>query len=425
MKIKISVLFVLSLMFFSTGIYTQWVTVSIGTTKHLNSIHSPNINYVYAVGDSGYIRVSSSGGSVYTDRSINLFVKLNSVEGFNSNTVYVCGDQGVIFKSTNAGVNWVGIAPGITTLNYMDLDFINASTGIVVGQQRRFAYTVNGGTNWISGQMNTPGSLNLNSTCVQMTDSTTFFVASSDTLISGFYYSYIYRSTNSGVTFTNNYTHSSTTRTGFIDMQFINQNTGFAASTNGTILKTTNGGNNWSIQSAIYTTQIKTFFFANDLTGYAVGDNYTYKKTTNGGANWYLQNSAANIVMNDNFFNNVNEGYVAGNGGYIMKTATGGGSFVGINQNGTEIPNTYSLSQNYPNPFNPTTNISFDIPSASNVNLRVYNILGAEVKVLANLHLSAGKYDVQFDASELPSGTYFYRLTSSNFSETKKMILIK
>jgi len=425
MKIKLSVVCFLSLLCITAGAYSQWVTVSIGTTKHLNSVQSPNIGYVYAVGDSGYIRVSTSGGSVYVDRSYNVSSKLNSVEGFNSNHVYVCGDQGVIIKSSNAGLNWVNVAPGTSTLNYLDLDFLNITSGIVVGQQRRFAYTVNGGTNWISGQMNTPGSLNLNSTCVQMPDSATFFVASSDTLISGMYYSYIFRSTNSGTTFTSNYTHVASTRVGFIDLQFINRNTGYAAATNGSLLKTTNGGNNWIQLGTVFTNFARTFHFANDLTGYAVGDNNIYKKTTNGGVNWYLQNTAANITMNDNFFVSVNEGYVVGSGGFIMKTGTGGGSFVGLEQTGNEIPNDFSLSQNYPNPFNPSTNISFDIPVASNVRLAVYNILGKEVMLMANEILSAGKYNVSLDASDLPSGTYFYRLEAGSFTAIKKMILIK
>jgi len=108
-----------------------------------------------------------------------------------------------------------------------------------------------------------------------------------------------------------------------------------------------------------------------------------------------------------------------------MVTVTGGGSFVGLNPVGNEIPKDFSLSQNYPNPFNPSTNISFDIPKASFVKLTLYNILGTEVKVMTNEYLTAGKYSINADASELPSGTYFYRITAGTFSDTKKMILVK
>lgn len=90
-----------------------------------------------------------------------------------------------------------------------------------------------------------------------------------------------------------------------------------------------------------------------------------------------------------------------------------------------EKPNEYKLSQNYPNPFNPTTTIEFSIVEPSEVELTVYNILGKEVSNLVDKNLSAGSHEVQFDASELPSGVYFYTLRTDDFMNTKKMILIK
>jgi hypothetical protein len=83
------------------------------------------------------------------------------------------------------------------------------------------------------------------------------------------------------------------------------------------------------------------------------------------------------------------------------------------------------LNQNYPNPFNPTTTISFTIPSTSNVSLKVFNILGKEVATLVNESKSAGNYSINFNASGLSSGVYFYQLTTDNFTSTKKFILMK
>lgn len=97
----------------------------------------------------------------------------------------------------------------------------------------------------------------------------------------------------------------------------------------------------------------------------------------------------------------------------------------------SNIPEKYSLSQNCPNPFNPATNIRFDITKPGLVRLVVYDITGAEVASVVNSRLNAGSYNIDFDASGLPSGTYFYRITAgdpstgSGFTETKKMILIK
>jgi hypothetical protein len=103
--------------------------------------------------------------------------------------------------------------------------------------------------------------------------------------------------------------------------------------------------------------------------------------------------------------------------------------FIGYSSNITEnnsvIPEVYSLDQNYPNPFNPATTISYSIPKAGNVTLKVFNVLGQEVKTLANGFQQAGKYTVTFDASSLTSGVYFYSISSENYNQVKKMLLLK
>ena len=93
----------------------------------------------------------------------------------------------------------------------------------------------------------------------------------------------------------------------------------------------------------------------------------------------------------------------------------------------TELPaiNEYALNSNYPNPFNPTTQISYQLPENSFVNLVVYNSLGQKVAELVNQHQSVGQYTVKFDASNLPSGVYIYKLQAGEFSSVKKMLLTK
>lgn len=89
------------------------------------------------------------------------------------------------------------------------------------------------------------------------------------------------------------------------------------------------------------------------------------------------------------------------------------------------IPENYSLSQNYPNPFNPTTKIDFSLPVSGLVTLKVFNILGQEVATLMNSEMKAGNYSVDFDASKLSSGVYFYKLQAGSFTQTQKLSLIK
>ncbi len=88
-------------------------------------------------------------------------------------------------------------------------------------------------------------------------------------------------------------------------------------------------------------------------------------------------------------------------------------------------PFNYSLEQNYPNPFNPSTTIEYSIPQSGLVTLKVFNVLGKEVATLVNGQNDAGNHKVEFDASALNSGVYFYKIESGSFAETKKMILLK
>lgn len=99
--------------------------------------------------------------------------------------------------------------------------------------------------------------------------------------------------------------------------------------------------------------------------------------------------------------------------------------FVGINPLGNDVPKTFSLHQNYPNPFNPTTNIRFDLPKSGNVKMTVYDISGRLVTTLVDGIYSSGTYNVDFDAKELASGIYFYKVEAVGYISIRKMILVK
>jgi hypothetical protein len=100
-------------------------------------------------------------------------------------------------------------------------------------------------------------------------------------------------------------------------------------------------------------------------------------------------------------------------------------SLQNINLENESLPTTYDLAQNYPNPFNPTTMISYSLPKANHVTLKVYDLLGRVVALLVNEIKPQGRHNVQFNASSLASGIYFYRLQAGNFVETKKLVIAK
>jgi aminopeptidase N len=106
----------------------------------------------------------------------------------------------------------------------------------------------------------------------------------------------------------------------------------------------------------------------------------------------------------------------------VIKTAS---LVVGINENEGQIPANYELKQNYPNPFNPVTNIDYSIPKNSEVKLTVYDMTGKEISVLVSEFKQAGRYTVSYNAEKKASGVYYYKLQAGDFTEVKKMILVK
>lgn len=141
------------------------------------------------------------------------------------------------------------------------------------------------------------------------------------------------------------------------------------------------------------------------------GSTYYFKRWLGGGAGSYTgTNPSFQINSVNNFINQI----------ALFDTID-----VGINQIGMEIPAKYELSQNYPNPFNPSTTVKFNLPKAGDVTLKLYDALGKEVDNLYTGFLSAGYYQINFNASSLSSGVYFYRFVSENYTDIKRMVLVK
>ena len=122
--------------------------------------------------------------------------------------------------------------------------------------------------------------------------------------------------------------------------------------------------------------------------------------------------------------------------GYIILTSNASGSpdSLAVNGKGETLTNinnnpstplSFSLSQNYPNPFNPSTKIKYELPVASKVTIKIYDILGREVTTLVNKSQNAGRYEIEFNANNLPSGVYIYQIRANEFISARKLMLIK
>jgi hypothetical protein len=209
----------------------------------------------------------------------------------------------------------------------------------------------------------------------------------------------------------------------YFGLYFTSPDTGYAVSNGARIRKTTNAGQTWINQTPIGSVIYRSVYFTDINTGYVVGGS-SIVKTTNGGANWYPQNSGVIVGLESVFFVNPNTGWVVGDGGTILKTTDGGGP-VGIEPTANGIPKDFSLGQNYPNPFNPVTRFKVQIPKFAAVKIIVHDVLGQEIAVIVDEQLYPGAYEFEFDGSDLPSGVYFYQLTTGDYKESRKIVLSK
>ncbi len=167
------------------------------------------------------------------------------------------------------------------------------------------------------------------------------------------------------------------------------------------------------LNTSIFMLKQFSYYTSNPMdTAYAYGVNFTVKNGEKFRFRiypWYKSSSASNSKYF--LMQNVS----------ISGTTTPATSVESVDQ----IPTEFSLAQNYPNPFNPSTNISYSLNKAGMTKLTVYNIIGQEITTLVNDYKNAGNYSVTFNATNLPSGMYIYRLISGEQSMTRKMLLIK
>ncbi len=403
---------IITISLFNNLTYSQWVQTTSGTSNFLTSVQCITNTINYAAGFGGTVLKSTNSGQTWqtlTSPSASNINKIFFPATGTASTGWVASNG--VYKSTNAGVNWV---QQITTGSYTDLDFIDLNTGFAVFS-RTVSKTTNGGSIFTSS--NYTSNTAINASKIMCLAGQTVMILGVDNANDT---TFVFKSTNLG----NTWTQIFRTPGVFFDMKFLSLNTGMMCGDNGLIKRTTNGGTSWNTITTSVSTDLLGLNMASSSVFYMVGSGGVILKSTNVGVNWFTQTCPVTANLRAiNVFAADDKGILVGAGGTILRTTNGGiTSFV---QTGNEIPQSFSLEQNYPNPFNPQTTFSFSIPNPEYVQLKVYDLLGREAAVLVNENLQPGKYSVTFNASALPSGTYFYRMTAGGFSEVKKMILIK
>ncbi|MBC8043844.1 MAG: VCBS repeat-containing protein [Rhizobacter sp.] len=199
-----------------------------------------------------------------------------------------------------------------------------------------------------------------------------------------------------------------------------------AVGVGGTILRSDDGGQSWISlsQSLNVYSDLQGVDMVDQNTWYVCGEHGIIYKTTNAGATWRQQASQTTQTMNAMVILPGGGGAIVGDYGTVFRF--GNGSLAtGGDQPTSVAPAAFTLSQNYPNPFNPSTTIRYSLPAASDVKLKIYDVLGKEVATLVNERKATGTYTANFNAAQFASGVYFYRLQAGTAVQTKKMLLVK
>jgi photosystem II stability/assembly factor-like uncharacterized protein len=368
-------------------------------TNRLNDVSFANENIGYAI-ENYYGLKTTDGGDTWTREYFGDYMR--KVFCINVNTTVIITSYRDIYKTTDGGSDWSTINTNIEE-NFNDVYFYDVNNGIIVGNEGVIIKTTNGGDNWTVSSSGTTE--NLYSICFG--DNSSGWAAGDNGTI--------LKTTDGGTTW--NPQNSGTTDY-LSDVCFINSDTGFAVCRYDVLLKTTNGGTTWISQTMddISYTNIS---FVDNNNGLLV-NRYSILHTNDGGQSWIPQKiGTANRLYGVSKAGN--SWIIVGDYGTMIRSAFGE---VGVKDK-NEIPVTFKINQNYPNPFNPDTKISFSIPQASFITLKVYDILGKEVAILVNKEKPAGVYEVEFNGADLPSGIYFYQFKSGTYTETKKMVLMK
>jgi hypothetical protein len=311
-----------------------------------------------------------------------------------------------LYRSTNNGNNWQRLSPPLGNESWVESIYYINNTLFIGGTNNSPALlkSTDLGSTW----QNSSSGINNNFVLSFLYDNGNLFIGTGGG---------VYMSNNMGA----NWHERSSGMNGNMEIYSIVSYNGklFASHSNG-IYTSTNLGVNWILSNSFpyYCFQVE----KNGPNIYGLYRNGLYL-STNSGTNWILKNQGL-------YTRNLTRVYFDGNYAYLL-TSNGGiwrrliSDIISVENISTEIPSSYSLGQNYPNPFNPMCNVQFSMCNPGNVKITVYNIQGREIQTLVNERLKPGTYEVKFDGSMLTSGVYFYRMITADFTETKRMILLK
>jgi photosystem II stability/assembly factor-like uncharacterized protein len=420
----------------------SWVYLStLPSPDAVSSISVVDQNVIWVCGDATACYRSTNGGFNWLPAYTGLpSVALYGISALDANTCWVGTGTGSIYKTTNGGTSWT-LQQAVSGSFINGIKMFNSNFGVYTGdptgsgQPYQMRRTVNGGTNWVLASTSPIASSEFGViNAWDWMDTSTFWVGSANTTPSATS-AKIYRTTTG---FFGTWSFATLSGTGgtaglyYQAIAFINATSGLAGSNASTIMKTTDGGVTWSAASnppgvtSYAAINMHGFKDASGIIRVSINETAGYKvfRTTNLGTSWTQETlptqGTTNGLQHMQFINQ-NLGYAGGNAGIILRW----GPPLGVEPVNNSTPDAYILEQNYPNPFNPTTTVKYALPNSSFVTLKIYSSIGNEVMTIVDGNRSAGNYIEYIDMTSFASGIYFYTLKTDNFTETKKMILVK
>ncbi len=443
----------------------DWAADQTGTFYSLNSIYFADENTGWAIGEKGVAKTTDGGITWTPQLEATNYQIFNSAYFINQDTGWVVGGWGAtILKTTNGGSDW-----SLQTLDDYNLlssvNFINENTGWSVGAEGVVLKTTNGGTDWIytkkrveqviryfvlfgyedAGYGNSWMEIDVGRAKISNENKDTildfvpwisplfcsldsiFYYFQSDTLILqegisniNFEWGFKSRQLNNLIvpdsTFNIYYQIYDVSKNSVIKNSLMSLIVGdtvtavydtlFGGSYNYFEVKGTRYDQFYAQSGQKIITRIKVNLSALLIRTEPKIFDYTI---TNAGSVYF---DSLDYLENNPYRNSLPE------------IITNRKSIEGVVFY-RNLPMKFVLYQNYPNPFNPSTTINYEIPSAGIVTIKIYDVLGREIETLVNEEKNPGRYKIKFDASNLASGLYFYRITSNNFTDTKKMLLMK
>jgi photosystem II stability/assembly factor-like uncharacterized protein len=413
---KLFIVFILMFIVSFAADAQTWTLQTGPNTGDINSAWAVDANVVWMCGPAGKVIRTTNGGTTWALANTGLTGNdFYTVAAIDANTCVVGAGDGGLWRTTNGGTSWtfLTLTPAAIFINVVH--FFNATTGFAQGDpvgNWRYYITTDAGATWVSPP-NTPVAVGIdagwNNSYMGLDTGNIWWGTNNSKILKG--------------SLRGPFTSAVTTgQPNSFGVAFNDINNGVACFQTGATRLSVNGGVTWTPGAF---TPAGTPFALKGVpgTGYVwMGTSTNLYRSTNSGTSFTSQLTlpAASACYALTFVN-VNLGWAGTQAGKIYKWT----DVVAIDPQNTETPSSFALEQNYPNPFNPSTTIKYSVPTAGNVTVKIYNSIGVEVMTVVSKNHTVGNYVENVDMSGFASGIYFYSLTSANFNETKKMMLVK